>query len=591
MLYTELTKKALKISFDAHKDQVDKSGMPYVFHPFHLAEKMDDEYSVCVALLHDVAEDTDITTDDLAREGFPQEVIDALLLLTHDDSVPYMDYVRKIKTNPLATKVKLADLEHNSDLTRLDKVDDAALRRADKYRQAMFLLRFTEPEEKQIEIIPALETECCHVKVPRDYHFCTSCGKRIADAKACEMEYDRFHTVILCRECRAGIEYKDLYCGYCGAKGPAWQNNQSERLKNKIRGCLIGGAAGDALGYAVEFIGEREIFREYGLGGIREYSLDRKKNKALISDDTQMTLFTAEAMTNWLTAGVRNGNRYSPAYYAAIAYQDWLETQESPFELANPNGERYPKRLKQQREMFACRAPGITCLSALKRRKGKERQCGSFIADEINNSKGCGGVMRVAPVGMLQPFDIGELDMEGAEIAAITHCHSLGYMPAALFTHIIHRLLFAQTYRTLKETVQEALDSVAVLFRRDDHIRELVKIIQRAIKLSENNMSDLDNIHELGEGWVAEEALAIAVYCCLRHPFDFSMCIIAAVNHKGDSDSTGAIAGNILGAALGYDRIDTKWKEKLELSDVILRVADDLHGALIENQMPGNNSF
>ena len=140
MIYTPLTKKALKISFKAHKDQVDKSGLPYVYHPFHLAEQMNDENSTCVALLHDVVEDTDISLDDLASDGFPAEVIEALTLMTHNDNVPYMDYVRKIKTNPIATKVKQADLEHNSDLTRLDNVDDAALERKNNYRQALFIL-------------------------------------------------------------------------------------------------------------------------------------------------------------------------------------------------------------------------------------------------------------------------------------------------------------------------------------------------------------------------------------------------------------------------------------------------------------------
>ena len=137
MLYTDLTKKALKISFDAHKNQIDKSGIPYVYHPFHLAEQMDDELSTCVALLHDVAEDSDITLDDLKAEGFPSEVTEALMLLTHDDAVPYMDYIRKVKTNPIAKKVKLADLEHNSDLSRLDYVDDKAAERANKYKLAM----------------------------------------------------------------------------------------------------------------------------------------------------------------------------------------------------------------------------------------------------------------------------------------------------------------------------------------------------------------------------------------------------------------------------------------------------------------------
>ena len=141
MIYTALTKKALRISFNAHHKQVDKSGLPYVYHPFHVAEQMDDEYSTCVALLHDVAEDSDMTLSDLRAEGFPDEVIDALALLTHDKNVPYMDYIKKIRTNPIATKVKLADLEHNSDLSRLDEVDQKALERVKKYQLAAKLLK------------------------------------------------------------------------------------------------------------------------------------------------------------------------------------------------------------------------------------------------------------------------------------------------------------------------------------------------------------------------------------------------------------------------------------------------------------------
>ncbi len=139
MIYTDLTKKALKISFNAHKDQLDKSGMPYVYHPFHLAEQMDDEYSTCVALLHDVVEDTDMTLDELS-EIFPKEVTDAISMMTHNDSVPYLDYVRTIKSNQIASKVKLADLKHNSDLTRLDTVDDKALERVEKYKKAIKIL-------------------------------------------------------------------------------------------------------------------------------------------------------------------------------------------------------------------------------------------------------------------------------------------------------------------------------------------------------------------------------------------------------------------------------------------------------------------
>ncbi len=140
MIYTELTKKAMKISFQAHKNQTDKNNIPYIYHPIHLAEQMTDEKTICVALLHDVVEDTDITFEQLEEEGFSKDIIDALKLMTHEESVPYMDYVREIKTNAIATAVKLADLKHNSDLTRLDVVDEKALKRVEKYKKAIDLL-------------------------------------------------------------------------------------------------------------------------------------------------------------------------------------------------------------------------------------------------------------------------------------------------------------------------------------------------------------------------------------------------------------------------------------------------------------------
>ena len=141
MIYTDMTKKALRLCFDIHKKQVDKSGLPYVFHPFHLAEQMETEETTIVALLHDVVEDSDLTLEDLRQMGFGDTVIAALALLTHDPAVEYMDYVRAIKDNPIARAVKLADLRHNSDLTRLDTLDEKALARREKYLQAMTLLK------------------------------------------------------------------------------------------------------------------------------------------------------------------------------------------------------------------------------------------------------------------------------------------------------------------------------------------------------------------------------------------------------------------------------------------------------------------
>lgn len=140
MIYTKMTKAALKLCFEAHKDQLDKSGMPYVFHPFHLAEQMKDEATTAVALLHDVVEDTDYTLEDLRAMGFTDEVVAAVALMTHADGVPYMDYVAEIKKNPIARAVKLADLRHNSDTSRLDVVTERDIAREAKYAEAIKLL-------------------------------------------------------------------------------------------------------------------------------------------------------------------------------------------------------------------------------------------------------------------------------------------------------------------------------------------------------------------------------------------------------------------------------------------------------------------
>ncbi len=140
MIYTDLIRKALKLSFEAHKDQLDKGSIPYVYHPFHLAEQMDTEDTVITALLHDVVEDTAYTLDDIRAMGFPDRIVEALALLTHDKDVPYMEYVSRIKENPIAKAVKLADLRHNSDLSRIDTVNEKVLRRIEKYTEAIRLL-------------------------------------------------------------------------------------------------------------------------------------------------------------------------------------------------------------------------------------------------------------------------------------------------------------------------------------------------------------------------------------------------------------------------------------------------------------------
>ena len=139
MIYTNMTRNAMRIAYQAHHLQVDKTNVPYIFHPMMVANMQKDEITTTIALLHDVVEDTAMTLEDLAKE-FPDEVIEALTLLTHDRNEDYFDYVERIKSNPYAKAVKLADLTHNSDITRIEIIDEKAQRRLDKYQKAIKLL-------------------------------------------------------------------------------------------------------------------------------------------------------------------------------------------------------------------------------------------------------------------------------------------------------------------------------------------------------------------------------------------------------------------------------------------------------------------
>lgn len=346
-------------------------------------------------------------------------------------------------------------------------------------------------------------------------------------------------------------------------------------VQDRIRGCLIGGAAGDALGYPVEFFSEQTLRERCGDGGIRQYLPDPVSGTARISDDTQMTLFTANGLLVGDTRMALRGIGAQPHDYVSRAYQDWLITQRTSAPARDTHASIC--WLMDIPALYRCRAPGSTCLSALTQQQGQP-PLESYISHPQNHSKGCGGVMRVAPLGVSRytAVPIEALDREGAELAAITHGHSLGYMPAAVLTHILHRIVYPEQAQTLLQIVREARDTVRALFASDKHLDELTARIDLAIRLADNDEPDLANIHRLGEGWVAEETLAIAIYCALRHADDFSAGIISAVNHCGDSDSTGAVTGNILGALLGYDAIDKVWTRDLELRDVILELADDL---------------
>lgn len=354
-------------------------------------------------------------------------------------------------------------------------------------------------------------------------------------------------------------------------------------LVNKCRGSLIGGAAGDALGYAVEFSSLRSIIDVFGRPGICDYRLDYMKT-ARFSDDTQMTLFTAEA----ILSAAQKGNEFDPDAIRKEmekAYLAWYATQ-TEFQL--PLKDSW---LSNLRGLWSLRAPGNTCLTALKQIKdGKE---------VTNHSKGCGGVMRVAPIGIFYGADsLSEPNNESCEgrfaavvasdAAYITHHNVMSCYASALSALIVYRcILESEPISKVKfrSIVDECLLTVFDLNPKSNQSQTFEKIIREAMRLGESDMEDFDAIRQLGEGWVAEETIAIAIFCVLRYIDDFEKCIVCAVNHDGDSDSTGAVAGNIIGAIVGYQAIPDKYKEHLEMLDVLLSVADDLAGVSGEEQM------
>ena len=343
-------------------------------------------------------------------------------------------------------------------------------------------------------------------------------------------------------------------------------------IRDRIRGSLVAGAAGDALGYAVEFTGEAAIFRRYGPGGIRALELDRKAGCAVLSDDTQMTLFTAAGILDRAAGG---GLRRS----VANAYQMWLLTQEGNYAEygASSFAGRTPwlDRLLRLRALHVPRAPGNTCLSALgiRRADGVPEDL-DFIGRPVIRSKGCGGIMRTAPAAWIPGLTVEEITEEAAQYAAVTHSHPGGWLPSAAGAEIVYRMTF--TEEPLAEISKRAILTLRQRYGTVPETEEFCAMLERAVSLAKNDETDLDNVHALGEGWVGDEALAIALYCALRHENDLSACLISAVNHKGDSDSTGAIAGNILGARVGYAAMDQKWKQDLELREEILSLADAL---------------
>ena len=332
--------------------------------------------------------------------------------------------------------------------------------------------------------------------------------------------------------------------------------HRSSMLERAL-GCLFGGAVGDAFGYAIEFDSLAAIRRRFGQQGLREPVF--QDGRLIVSDDTQMTLFTLEGLQR---AYAQDGAFDSASLITEIrrAYRDWLATQGDMPRSWQPAG-----ALCQRPALRHRRAPGNTCLSAL-------RQGGTgTVQQPINDSKGCGGVMRVAPLGWLTPWPQAQVFQVAAEAAALTHGHPSGYLSAGALAALVWGLFHGQTLAPAANEVLGLLDAAEAGLRRP----EVAEKVAQALALVQDGTDSEVAIQRLGEGWVGEEALAIGLYAALTGR-DFAEVIQLAANHDGDSDSTAAIAGQLYGAWQGLGVIPPRWVRRLDVFEEMVGLVESI---------------
>ena len=326
---------------------------------------------------------------------------------------------------------------------------------------------------------------------------------------------------------------------------------------SRVMGCLLGGAIGDAFGYEIEFDSMARIRERFGPKGLTEPV--RHGGKLITSDDTQMTLFTLEGLLRARAAGCL-GDMDATLEHLRLATLDWYKTQS-----AQPGRQQYTGRLGRSPVMQVRRAPGNTCLSAC------ARGATGTIEKPINDSKGCGGVMRVAPIGLMRELTVEQAFELGARAAAQTHGHPAGYLTEGFLAAMIRLLLDGAS---CSDAGKYPVDG---RWNHMDEIQKFMARVPRTCSAASNSTQPLPELIRgaLGEGWVAEEALAIGCFA-VEHAGDVEEAIRVAANHGGDSDSTASIAGQIAGAAFGVAAIPQAWREGLECDTELSELANRL---------------
>jgi ADP-ribosylglycohydrolase len=336
-----------------------------------------------------------------------------------------------------------------------------------------------------------------------------------------------------------------------------------QNLDNRITGCLLAGAVGDALGAGIEFLTIGQIRSAHGPDGVAGYVTAYGRTGA-ITDDTQMTMFTLEGLIRQsVRERQRGGGGARPPLVVRHAYLRWLHTQGYAWPPPGPPDidDGAPDGwLADVEGLYRVRAPGSTCTMAL------DSGVLGTVDEPINNSKGCGGVMRAAPAGFLGIPGRDRFHL-GCEVAALTHGHPSGFLTAGFLACTVGALVDGAS-------LDDALAESEAILRLWDHHEETLAAVAAGRLAGSRGLPTPEEMDDLGAGWVAEEALGMAITCASA-PADFRAAMLAAVNHSGDSDSVGSITGNLLGAQHGVGVIPDQWRADLELGDEIELLGHD----------------
>jgi ADP-ribosylglycohydrolase len=342
-------------------------------------------------------------------------------------------------------------------------------------------------------------------------------------------------------------------------------------ILDRVRGCLLAGAVGDALGAPIELMPIEEIRERFGPAGVTDLEPCYGRAGGAITDDTQLTLFTLEGLLG-------AGSREAALVGVLHAYLRWLHTQGVPWQQAGatlPDAGQPGGLLVRVPELYSQRAPGDTCLSAL---HAAAAGIAGTAEQPINDSKGCGGVVRAAPAGFFSS-GVAESFRVGRDVAALTHGHPSGHLPAGVLAAMVSQLIRGAT-------LADALDRALAELRRYPGHEETEQAVAAARALAARGRPGPEDLETLGGGWTGEEALAVAL-CAALSGRDLADAVLLAVNHSGDSDSTGALCGNLLGARDGATVIPTYWLDVLELRDLIEALAADAAAQILTAEAKG----